>query len=63
MLRVQVSVDMDGKNKWEPCFQVKGVHLPVGYYFGASAATGDLAGARTWLCLLSKALTALIVHA
>ena len=32
--------DLDNKRAWAPCFQVEGVKLPTGYYFGASAATG-----------------------
>jgi mannose-binding lectin 2 len=39
-----VSTDVDGKNGWKPCFTVDGVRLPTGYFFGLSAATGDLAG-------------------
>jgi len=41
--RLTVSVDAEGKNSWKKCFSVDGVHLPSGYYFGASAATGELA--------------------
>ena len=41
---VQVSIDINGDNRWKPCFTVDGVRLPTGYYFGASAATGDLSG-------------------
>lgn len=41
-----VSHDLDNKFAWAPCFQVKGVKLPTGYYFGASAATGDLSDAH-----------------
>ncbi|XP_035207421.1 vesicular integral-membrane protein VIP36-like, partial [Stegodyphus dumicola] len=37
-----VSTDIEGKNAWRECFSVKGVRLPTGYYFGASATTGDL---------------------
>ena len=37
-------MDVDGKDGWTECFKVDGVRLPVGYYFGASAATGELAG-------------------
>jgi mannose-binding lectin 2 len=37
-----VSTDIQGKNAWAQCFQVKGVVLPTGYFFGLSAATGDL---------------------
>jgi len=39
-----VSTDVDGANSWKLCFKVDGVQLPTGYYFGASAATGDLSG-------------------
>ncbi|ODM91459.1 VIP36-like protein [Orchesella cincta] len=37
-----VSTDFLGKNAWAPCLKVEGVKLPTGYYFGLSAATGDL---------------------
>ncbi len=40
----QASIDIDNKNAWKQCFSVKGIHLPTGLYFGATAATGDLAG-------------------
>ncbi|XP_060587633.1 vesicular integral-membrane protein VIP36-like isoform X2 [Ruditapes philippinarum] len=40
---LKVSMDVDGKDGWTECFKVDGVRLPVGYYFGASAATGELA--------------------
>ncbi|UYV62757.1 LMAN2, partial [Cordylochernes scorpioides] len=39
---ISVSIDIDGKNSWKNCFQVNNVRLPTGYYFGATAATGDL---------------------
>ncbi len=29
------------------CFEIDGVQLPTGYYFGLSAATGDLTGRET----------------
>ncbi|XP_005089869.1 vesicular integral-membrane protein VIP36 [Aplysia californica] len=38
-----VSTDIDNKSGWKDCFSVSGIKLPVGYYFGVSAATGDLA--------------------
>ena len=41
---LQVSTDIEGKNEWKECFSVKGVRLPTGFYIGASAATGELAG-------------------
>lgn len=34
--------DLEDKAVWKPCFTVDGVELPTGYYFGFSAATGDL---------------------
>ena len=37
-----VSIDIDNKRAWQECFKVAGVVLPTGYYFGISAATGDL---------------------
>ena len=33
---------MDNKREWTPCLKVKGVILPTGYYFGASAMTGGV---------------------
>ena len=40
--KLTVKVDVDDKRAWRPCFHVDGVFLPTGYYFGLSAATGDL---------------------
>ncbi|XP_069140123.1 vesicular integral-membrane protein VIP36-like [Argopecten irradians] len=40
---LKVSMDIDNKNGWKECFEVRGIKLPLGYYFGASAATGQLA--------------------
>lgn len=40
----QVMVDVDDKNEWRECIDIGGVRLPTGYFFGASAATGDLSG-------------------
>ncbi|CAE1244903.1 LMAN2 [Acanthosepion pharaonis] len=40
---LKVFTDIDNKNNWKECFSVTGVHLPTGYYIGASAATGELA--------------------
>ena len=44
LLNCQLLVDVDNKNEWRDCFDVSGVKLPTGLYFGASAATGQLAG-------------------
>ncbi|XP_041371242.1 vesicular integral-membrane protein VIP36-like [Gigantopelta aegis] len=40
---LKVSLDIDNKNGWKECFTVPNVKLPIGYYFGVSAATGELA--------------------
>lgn len=41
--RLDVLVDTRNDDRWETCFSVPDVYLPQGYYFGLSAATGDLA--------------------
>ncbi|XP_032885891.1 vesicular integral-membrane protein VIP36 [Amblyraja radiata] len=40
--RLTVMIDVEDKNEWKECIDVSGVRLPTGYFFGASAATGDL---------------------
>ncbi|KDR14191.1 vesicular integral-membrane protein VIP36 [Zootermopsis nevadensis] len=37
-----VSTDIENKAAWKECLSVHGVRLPTGYYFGITAATGDL---------------------
>ena len=39
--------NLDESTVWKPCFAVNDVDLPTGYYFGITAATGDLAGMVT----------------
>lgn len=41
---LQIMVDVDDRNEWKECIDIGGVRLPTGYFFGASAATGDLSG-------------------
>uniref|UniRef100_A0A3P9LCH9 Lectin, mannose-binding 2-like b n=1 Tax=Oryzias latipes TaxID=8090 RepID=A0A3P9LCH9_ORYLA len=40
--RLSVMVDVDGKGEWRACADITGLRLPIGYYFGASSATGEL---------------------
>eukprot|EP00730_Choanoeca_flexa_P014770 TRINITY_DN6578_c0_g1_i2.p1 TRINITY_DN6578_c0_g1~~TRINITY_DN6578_c0_g1_i2.p1 ORF type:complete len:370 (+),score=101.47 TRINITY_DN6578_c0_g1_i2:67-1176(+) len=40
---LKVELDTEGDDKWTMCFFAADVYLPPGYYFGLSAATGDLA--------------------
>lgn len=44
---VQVMVDVDGKGEWRACADITGLRLPIGYYFGASSATGELSGVKS----------------
>jgi len=37
-----VVTNVQGKGYWDACAVIQGVQLPTGYYFGVSAATGDL---------------------
>ncbi|XP_076439402.1 VIP36-like protein [Babylonia areolata] len=37
-----VLLDITNKKEWQECFSVEGVKLPAGYFFGLSAATGDV---------------------
>lgn len=37
-------IDIDGQHEWRDCLDIPGVRLPQGYYFGATAITGDLSG-------------------
>ncbi|VDL73678.1 unnamed protein product [Nippostrongylus brasiliensis] len=39
---VSIFTDISGKYEWKLCMSVSNVQLPTGYYFGVSAATGDL---------------------
>uniref|UniRef100_A0A3P9HEW0 Lectin, mannose-binding 2-like a n=1 Tax=Oryzias latipes TaxID=8090 RepID=A0A3P9HEW0_ORYLA len=40
--RLTVMIDIDGQHEWRDCLDIPGVRLPQGYYFGATAVTGDL---------------------
>uniref|UniRef100_UPI00358E608A vesicular integral-membrane protein VIP36-like n=1 Tax=Myxine glutinosa TaxID=7769 RepID=UPI00358E608A len=40
--RLTVMLNADNHGEWKECADIMGVHLPTGYYFGASATTGDL---------------------
>ncbi|KAL0979169.1 hypothetical protein UPYG_G00181600 [Umbra pygmaea] len=40
--RLTIRIDVEGTREWQDCLDLPGVHLPRGYFFGASSATGDL---------------------
>ncbi|EJD75847.1 hypothetical protein LOAG_17099 [Loa loa] len=39
---LSIYTDVLGTGQWKECMSVGGVQLPTGYYFGITAATGDL---------------------
>lgn len=39
---LSVRTNIDGTNEFRECFTVKDIKLPTNYYFGFTAATGDL---------------------
>ena len=41
--RLTVTYKLESAKEWSSCFEVPKITLPSGYYFGFSAATGDLA--------------------
>lgn len=41
--RLTVTYKLESAKEWSTCFEVPKITLPTGYYFGFSAATGDLA--------------------
>ena len=40
---VKVHTNVDGTDDWIECFTAENIDLPTGYYFGLTAATGELA--------------------
>ncbi|XP_023674471.1 lectin, mannose-binding 2-like a isoform X3 [Paramormyrops kingsleyae] len=57
--RLTVMIDVDGQHEWKDCLDIPGVHLPQGYYFGASAITGDLSDNHDLISMKLYQLTVL----
>ncbi|XP_010876122.1 lectin, mannose-binding 2-like a isoform X2 [Esox lucius] len=57
--RLTVMMDTDGQHEWRDCLDIPGVRLPQGYYFGASAITGDLSDNHDVISLKVYQLTVL----
>uniref|UniRef100_A0A3B4Z5T4 Lectin, mannose binding 2 like n=1 Tax=Stegastes partitus TaxID=144197 RepID=A0A3B4Z5T4_9TELE len=57
--RLTVMIDIDGQHEWRDCLDIPGVRLPQGYYFGASAITGDLSDNHDVISLKLYQLTVL----
>ncbi|KAJ8414094.1 hypothetical protein AAFF_G00066920 [Aldrovandia affinis] len=55
--RLTVMVNIDGKQDWRDCFDMPGVRLPQGYFFGASSVTGDLSDNHDLISLKLYQLT------
>lgn len=52
----QLMVNVDRQQEWRECTDISGLHLPTGYFFGASSATGDLSGMKQRLQVQRGAL-------
>ncbi|XP_061703639.1 lectin, mannose-binding 2-like a isoform X1 [Syngnathoides biaculeatus] len=57
--RLTVMLDIDGQHEWRDCLDLPGVRLPKGFYFGASAITGDLSDNHDIISLKLYQLTVL----
>ncbi|XP_036974066.1 lectin, mannose-binding 2-like a isoform X2 [Acanthopagrus latus] len=57
--RLTVMIDIDGQHEWRDCLDIPGVRLPKGYYFGATAITGDLSDNHDIISLKLYQLTVL----
>ncbi|KAM3600485.1 uncharacterized protein V6R79_024216 [Siganus canaliculatus] len=57
--RLTVMIDIDGQHEWRDCLDIPGVRLPQGYYFGATAVTGDLSDNHDLISLKLYQLTVL----
>ncbi|XP_073334311.1 lectin, mannose-binding 2-like a isoform X1 [Pagrus major] len=57
--RLTVMIDIDGQHEWRDCLDIPGVRLPQGYYFGATAITGDLSDNHDIISLKLYQLTVL----
>ncbi|KAG7314793.1 hypothetical protein KOW79_022096 [Hemibagrus wyckioides] len=57
--RLTVMIDIHGQHEWRDCLDIPGVRLPQGYYFGASAITGDLSDNHDLISLKLYQLTVL----
>ncbi|KAJ8286553.1 hypothetical protein GJAV_G00040500 [Gymnothorax javanicus] len=57
--RLTIMIDIEGQHDWRDCLDIPGVKLPQGYYFGASAITGDLSDNHDMISLKLYQLTVL----
>ncbi|XP_077478663.1 lectin, mannose-binding 2-like a isoform X2 [Stigmatopora argus] len=57
--RLTVMIDIDGQHEWRDCLDLPGVRLPKGFYFGATAITGDLSDNHDIVSLKLYQLTVL----
>ncbi|XP_061119413.1 lectin, mannose-binding 2-like a isoform X1 [Conger conger] len=55
--RLTMMIDIEGQHEWRDCLDIPGVKLPLGYYFGASAITGDLSDNHDMISLKLYELT------
>ncbi|VDK62941.1 unnamed protein product [Onchocerca ochengi] len=59
---LSIYTDILGTGQWKECMSVDGVQLPTGYYFGITAATGDLSGVYILNFILSSCPSIINYH-
>lgn len=52
-----IKTDIENSGIWRDCVSVKGVYLPTHYYFGITAATGDLSDNHDILSIKTRILS------
>lgn len=57
---LKIQTDIDNSGIWRDCLAVSGVHLPSHYYFGMTAATGDLSDNHDILAIKMRQLSPVI---
>uniref|UniRef100_A0AAV2MP63 L-type lectin-like domain-containing protein n=1 Tax=Knipowitschia caucasica TaxID=637954 RepID=A0AAV2MP63_KNICA len=55
--QLTLMTDVDGKQTYKDCASVSGLRLPLGYFLGASSATGDLTDNHDLISLKMYELT------
>lgn len=55
--RLTIKTDIDNSGIWRDCISVQGVYLPSHYYFGITAATGDLSDNHDILAIKMQTLS------
>jgi len=57
-----IKTDIESSGNWRDCVHVRGVYLPSHYYFGITAATGDLSDNHDILSIKMRQLSSTIFN-